>query len=105
MENREVLSGTFNGLSRLEMCVLNVLAGATEGALFGVFDDYRTYLRKLRSMRPPLAERSWSLLPWNAVWRITAEGRKSLREFGHNPHFEWEHVPGVVDIDPREIGS
>jgi hypothetical protein len=103
MVAREVLSGTFNGLERLDLCVLNVLSQSPEGALFSLSDEYRPRLRKFLRMKPPLAARSRALLPWNALWTITAEGRRRFAEFVHNPHFEWETVPGVVGIDPHDL--
>src|SRR3546814_8909238 len=58
MVAREVLSGTFNGLERLDLCVLNVLSQSPEGAFFSLSDEYRPRLRKFLRMKPPLAARS-----------------------------------------------
>lgn len=101
---REVLSGTFDGLERLDLCVLNFLSRSPEGAIFSRTDESRPRLRKLCRLNPPLVASARSLLPWwEVVWTFTPEGRRRFEAFGHNPHFDWEDVPGVVGIDPREL--
>lgn len=90
-DSEEVLTGSFQGYGRLDLCVLNLLK--RESAVVGDHDDRRR-LEKLRRFDPPLvSRRGW--LPWRSLYAITHEGRQLLSAFGRNPHFEWEDVPGV----------
>lgn len=94
----EILTGTFKGFDRLDLCLLNFIARAERGALFGWWSEERDRLRKLRTLTPPLVERRFGLAEMDFTYMATDAGRKVMSEFGHNPHFEWVEVPGVVGV-------